>query len=156
MTEAEGPSAPGGADEVRGHEAIEQNQRVTRRQTAGLGRQLRVEAVTGHGRAVQQHAGRPWQRAHLELHRSQQSGRQLVTGLAGGPSELLQEERVAPGVAHHPLAQVGVGEIVDQFQRRLSVERLELQVGPRRGGAGGVEQPRSRIERPQREGEQMG
>ena len=156
MAEAKGPSAPGGADEVRGHETIEQDQRVTRRQPAGLGRQLRVEAVTGHRRAVQQHAGRPRQRAHLELHRGQQGGRQLVAGLAGGPGELLQEERVAPGVAHHPLAQVGVGEIVHQLQRGLAAERLELQVSPRRGGAGGVEQTRSRIDWPQREGEQMG
>ena len=111
--------------QVRGHEAVERGERVGRLQPGGRGRQLGVERVAGHGRAVEQRPRGGRQLGDLEPDGGEERGGQGVARVAGDPGELLEVERVARGLAGEPLAQPGVGDVADQLERRGVGERGE-------------------------------
>jgi hypothetical protein len=154
VPEAEPAPVAGRADEVGRDQAVQRHERVGGFQARGRGGQLRVERVAGHGRAVEQRARRGRQRADLELDGGQQRRRQRALGVAGDARQLLEEERVAGGLASEALAQARVGHVADQLERRGVGKRGEGDE-PAAGGAGRVQDARRGLDGPQGEGEQV-
>ncbi len=155
VAEAERAPVARGAEQVRGHEAVERGERVGRLQVGRRGCQLGVERVAGHGRAVEQRPRGGRQLGDLEPDGGEQRGGQGVARVAGDPGELLEVERVARGLAGEPLAQPGVGHVADQLERRGVGERGEGEDQRVAVGARGVEDAGSRLHGAQGEDEEV-
>jgi hypothetical protein len=155
VAEAERAPVAGRADEVGRDEPVERGAGVGRVESRGGGRELGIERVAGDGGAVEQRARGGRHRADLELDRGEQRRRQRVAGVAGHAGELLQEERVAGGLARQALAQRDVRDVADQLERGGVGKGREGDEPAAGRGAGRVEDARRGLDRAQREDEQV-
>jgi hypothetical protein len=155
VAEAEAPPVARRADEIGGHEHVERDRRVARLEVRGGGRELGVERIAGHRRAVDEGAGGGRKRADLALHGRHQRRGEVSSRRAGGASQLLEEERISRRLLGHAPAQRVVGQVFHQRERGVAGERLEREVAPALGCPGGVEQARRGVDGARREAEQV-
>ena len=154
VAEGEPAAVARGAHHVGLDEPVERGHRLVRVQRGRGGREPGIEGIAGDGGALDQRARVRGQHVDLEPHRGHQRGREPAVGHARGAGQLLEEERVAAGLADHAVAQRRVGHGVDQRVGGVGCERARLELLPPRRGAGGVEQAGRRVLTAQREGEQ--
>ena len=156
VAEAKATSVAGGMHQVHAHELIELGQGVRQLLVCRGGGQLGIERVTADRGPLHQRPRAGQEGIHLEPNPRHQRRGQAARGLARGPSQLSQEQRVTGRLGGHTLAQPGIVHVLQQLERRLALERQKRQMGHRGGVSSGVEQPRRGVDRPQREDQQMG
>jgi len=141
--------------ETRGRELVHGREGVAHLLVRRGARQLGVEGVAADRRSLEQRPRAGPERVDLEPNRCHQGRGQAAGRLTGGARQLAQEERIARRLGGHPLAQLGIGEFPQQRQRRFALQRPKRDLRYPSRVAGRVEQPRRRLDRPQRKCQQV-
>ena len=121
MAEGEAAAVARRAHEVDGHEPVEWRRDRAGVQLGGERRELGVERVAGDRCALDQRPRRA--RQHLQLDADRRGHARRHPG--PGARQLVQEQRVAVGLAGDPLA---IGDVAQQRERLVMAERFQVQV----------------------------
>ena len=126
-----------------------------RREVGRDGRDVRIEGIARDGGAPDERSGRRREAGDLAMDGGQDRGREALAGVLAQVRELMQEERVAVGLPEHAIAQVGPQRVGQEPGGRVVGQALQPQLLEPGGGARRIEEQRRRIDRPQREHEQV-